>query len=294
MTRRIVVPLNETTRAERALPIAVHLARTMEVPLVLLSVAYWPTSDHPGTPGYHEGLMLAYRDVDAESVVVTSGGSTASAIASMCRPEDIVCMGVDHANTASELFIGSVFFELVRNFHGPIVAVGPNATIPPGADRLLICLDGLRHSIRGLDLIEAFADPVHLTPFLVQAIEPSGPGDAAIARHDVIDSAYLQGIASEIRDHAGNHRTDISWDVLHGDASHAIGAESHNPEVAFVGLATDAVDPVTRMISPSLANELLRTSHRPLVLLSATARVLRSTLIPRAIPAVTSPSMKST
>ena len=74
--------------------------------------------------------------------------------------------------------------------------------------------------------------------------------------------------------------------MLHGDALTALGVASNQPEVAFVGLATDAVDPITRMLSPSMANELLRVSGRPLVLLSATARVVRSTIIPRAIPAV--------
>lgn len=290
MTRRVVVPLNETVRSERALPVAVHLARIMEVPLVLLSVAYSPTSDHPGHPGYHENLLRAYQDIDAESVVVRTGGSTASAIASMCRPEDIICMGVDHTGPLSELLVGSVFFELVRTFHGPVVAVGPNAVIPADADRLLICLDGLPHATRGLDLIASFADPAHLTPFLVQAMSATEDRTASAPSHDTVESGYLQRIAADLRDSGGGHRTDIGWDVLHGDALAAIGVASNQPEVAFVGLATNAVDPLTRMLSPSMANELLRVSGRPLVLLSATARVVRSTIIPRAIPAVVAAS----
>lgn len=286
MTRRIVVPLNGTDRSERALPVAVHLARVTDAPLLLISVAYEPASEHPAPVGYHEHLMERYRDVDATSIVVTSGGSTASAIVAMCRPEDIVCMGVDYTGSVSEIFLGSVFFELVRTFHGPVVAVGPHATIPADADRLLLCVDGLPRALRALDLVDAFGDPLRLTPFLVQAVEADPEPTPGWRRPDVVETAYLQGVTAQMRDIDGNLRTDVGWDVLHGDPAEAIAAAANQPEVAFIGLATDAVDPITRFISPSTANDLLRVSKRPLVLLSSTARVLRSHIMARAIPAV--------
>ena len=198
-------------------------------------------------------------------------------------------MGVDHTGPLSELLVGSVFFELVRTYHGPVVAVGPNAVVPAQADRLLICLDGFPHATRGLDLIASFAKPAHLTPFLVQAMSATVDPSTGPPAHDTLESGYLQRVTADLRDSAGGHDTDIEWDVLHGDALTAIGVASNQPEVAFVGLATDAVDPITRMLSPSMANELLRVSGRPLVLLSATARVVRSKIIPRAIPAVAAP-----
>lgn len=289
MSRRIVVPVNETPRSERALPIAAHLAQAMDVPLVLLGVRSWLTNDHPVKPGYHESLLLPYRDIDAESVIVSAGGSIASAIATTCGPDDIVCMGVDHTSVVSELVVGSVFFEVIRMFHGPVVAVGPHAAIPIGADRVLICLDGKPHAERGLDLAEAFAQPAHLVPFLVQAVDAVVSTEAAQA--DVSETGYLHRIAADLAGRSGadgrSVAPDVGWDVLHGEAVAAIASAASDREVAFVGLATDAVDPMTRMLSPSLANELVRVCPRPLVLLSANARVLHRTVIPRRQRALT-------
>ena len=275
--RRVVVPVNATTRSERALPIGARLARVMNVPLALLSVS----SGDADRAAYHDDLLRSYRDVDAESIIVAAGGSVAGAFASMCSPHDIVCLGVDHTGAVSELLVGSVFFELVRLFHGPIVAVGPHATVPDGASRVLICLDGTAHAERGLDLIESFADPAHLQPFLIQAIGSSRREREHAADPDVAETSYLHGVAAAIlgRDHA--RRVDVGWDVLHGDAVHAIAATSNEADVAFVGIATDALNPLTRMVSPSLANELLRLSARPLVLLSATTRIVRHEVFPR-------------
>lgn len=287
MSRRIVVPVNETPRSERAIPVAAHLARAMGVPLALLGVRYWPTSEHPTEVGYHETLLRAYRDIDAESITVSAGGSIASAIATTCGPDDIVCMGVDHTSAVSELLVGSVFFEVVRTFHGPVVAVGPYAEVPLGANRLLLCLDGKEHAERGLDLLSCFAEPAHLVPFLVQAVDESAASSAGAESKDVAETGYLHRVAAGIVDRGGVARRDIGWDVLHGDAVKAIVSAASQSDVAFVGLATDAIDPVTRMLSPSLANELVRSCTRPLVLLSANSRVLRHKLIPREQPALT-------
>lgn len=292
MTRHIVVPLNHTARAERALPIAARLARALDAPLLLVSVRVWPMGDQAGEAERHAELLGDYPDLDGESVVVRSGGSTAMAIAAQCGPEDVICMGADHVRSVSEVLIGSVFIELVRAFRGPVVAVGPHATVPGGADRLLLCMDALEHSRHALQLVPSFADPLGLRPFLIEAIEPS-QDRAALRGHpilaagegtDVVDTSELRAIAATLLDRNGTARTDIGWDVVHGEASRAIGALSQEGDVAFIGLATDAVDPITRILSPSLANDLLRTSYRPLVLVSGIPEVINRQLLPRAIP----------
>ena len=138
MTRRIVVPVNESAQSERALPVAAALARRLGASIALVSAVGWPNWDYPGHAGYHESLMAPYPDLDAESIVVKSKSDAATAIRAVCGADDIICLGAGHTSAMSELLLRSVFFDLVRDFHGPVVAVGPHATMPDGAGRMLL------------------------------------------------------------------------------------------------------------------------------------------------------------
>ena len=264
MTRRIVVPLNETARSERALPVAVAFARRLKVPLALVSVVTWPNVEHPGHPGYHETMMRDYPDVEAESVVVKTRNDIASAIRSVCGPDDIVCIGTDHTSAVAELFLHSIFFDIVRGFHGPVIAVGPHAVLPEAASRVLVCLDGHEHAEQGLDLVPLVVAPAGLEPVLVQVI--SGKDTAALRGSDSTESGYLHRLA-----HSVPSMNIEGWDVLHGKPVDSISDYADDPSVAAIAFTTDALDPVGRLISPSLANELVAKATRPLILLGSTS-----------------------
>lgn len=257
MRPRIVVPVEETPRSERALPVAAALARRLETSLVLVSVVEWPLTEHPGHPGYHEQLMERYPDLAAESVVIKKAAHTARAIMSICQPNDIVCIGVDHTSALGEMLETSVFFDILRNSHRAVVAVGPHAEVPEFATDLVLCLDGFEHAEQGLDLIAKVAQPAGLQPFLVQVLDPD------LAPRDVTETSYLHGVTAPDGPASG-----ANWDVLHGDPAKTIAAFCSSPVVAAIGFATDALDPLARMFTPSLANELIKTATRPLILIA--------------------------
>ena len=261
MKRRIIVPVNETTRSERAIPIAVAFARRLKASLTLVSVVTWPYTDHPGHPGYHEGLVKTYPDIEVESVVMRTLTDTAGAIESLCRPGDVICIGTDHTSATAEVLLRSVFLDLVRKFHGPVIAVGPKAVMPDTATQVLICLDGNAHSEQGLALIPQLIEPAGFTPFLVQVTDSAGVAD-------VPETGYLHELA---REKPSMHI--MGWDVLHGHPKQAIATYANAPEVAAIAFTTDALDPVARAISPSLANELVAVATRPLILLGSSADI---------------------
>jgi nucleotide-binding universal stress UspA family protein len=258
---KIVVPVDKTPRSERALPIAAAFARRMQTSLVLVSVVEWPFVDHPAFPGYHEDLMGAYPDLDGESVVVRSADDTAEAITAVCGPNDVICLGADHTSALGEIVATSVFFDIVRKSRRPVIAVGPHAVLPENAQEITLCVDGFPHAEQGLSLIRSFANPAGLQPFLIQVIDLKHrdrhvPSDAS-------ETAYLHDLT--IR---GGLAPGVGWDVLHGNPTKTISAYSLSPSVAAIGFATDALDPLARFFTPSLANELLKSSHRPLVLVA--------------------------
>lgn len=263
MHPKIVVPVEETPRSERAMPIAAMLARRLGTSLVLVSVVEWPLHDHPGHAGYHESLMRPYPDLEAESVVIKHADDTATAIVSACGPDDIICMGADHKSALTELIETSVFFDIVRNSHRAVVAVGPHAEIPEFATDLVLCVDGLEHAEQGLVLIPKVAQPAGLRPVLVQVLKKNLP-----ATPDVTESAYLHRLTAHDGPASG-----VDWDVLHGDPVKSISSYCSSPKVAAIGFATDALDPLARMFTPSLANELIKSATRPLVLVATERKV---------------------
>lgn len=277
MTCRIVVPVNETEQSDHAVPIAVALARRMHLRVALVSAVEWPNLDHPGHAGYHESLMQPFPDVAADTIVVRSKVDTASAIRSVCVPGDILCIGAGHVSAIGEMLLSSVFFDLLRTFHGPVVAVGRGAVLPEGADRLLICVDGRARSEEGLALVATVGDPCGFQPFLVQTVDELH--DAERLPMDTSESGYVRALAATV-----TSRYEVGWDVLHGDPSEAIASYANSPEVAMVGLATDALDALGRLISPSLANELRQTCPRPLLLMKPERAVIVEAhpIVPRA------------
>ena len=261
MKRRIIVPVNETTRSERAIPVAAAFARRLNASLTLVSVVTWPYAEHPGHSGYHEGLVKAYPDIEAESVVVRTLTDTAGAIESLCRPGDVICLGTDHTSSTAEVLLRSVFLDLVRTFHGPVIVVGPKAVMPDSATQVLICLDGNTHAEQGLALIPQIIEPAGFKPFLVQVTDSSGTAD-------VHETNYLHELA-----HSKPSMHIMGWDVLHGHPKQAIASYANDPSIAAIAFTTDALDPVARLISPSLANELVAVANRPLILLGSSTDV---------------------
>ncbi len=279
MATRILVPLNETKRSERAVPIAAALARRMDATLVFVSVIEWPFGEHPGHPGYHERLMHDYPDLAAESIVVKSVADPATVIRSICRPTDIICIGADHTSALGEMTFTSVFYNLLRTHHGPIVAVGPKATMPEEANRMIVCVDGFEHSEQGLALVPALANKAQLQTWLVEVVDVDGTRAANRQEHDVDEAAYVRGLAPRVES-----PYEVEWEVLHGDPVTAIAAYSSHQAIAAIAFATDALNPLARLFTPSLANELLKVAERPLVLIASTVHhKITSHKIPRVL-----------
>ena len=254
MKRRVVVPVNGTHKSEQAVAVAVAFARRLHASIALVSVITWPYTEHPAHPGYHEGLAAPYPDLEVESVVVRTRTEASNAILAVSKPGDIICLGADHSTTTGEIVLRSVFLDLVRAFHGPVIAVGPQAVLPVDATEVLVCFDGTEHAEQGMELVSQVIEPAGYIPFLVQVTNaPQG---------EVPETSYLRKLAL---DHPALGIK--GWDVLHGHPLAAISGYAKGPEIAAIAFATDAGDPLSRLISPSLANELIDVATRPLILI---------------------------
>jgi hypothetical protein len=267
---RIVALINAHVRSERAIPVAVRLATRMNRPLTLLTANAAPFAD--ALLDRHRQLVSQYPGLQAESVLAESSGAESTVLLRCLHSDDMVVIAADHVSVAGELFEGSVFMNLLRTFPGVVVAVGPKAVIPETSSVLLVCVDDTHDTHDTNDasmrLITEFADVACLTAELIKVIASKTPQHRAVRDDlghdlgtDVVDSGELHQLAAQWNE-ARPGSIPATYDVLYGDAVTA--TERH-----AIGLVSMGFGPLARIISPSLANNLLHRSPRPLVLLSA-------------------------
>jgi nucleotide-binding universal stress UspA family protein len=139
---RILVPARPAPDAERAVSVAIGLARHARVPIRLLSVA-WPIE--------MEGIMrrlAARRDDGAPPIEIESRvvgvGSVAAAVVAEAQPGTLICMASHGAYGPARTLARTVAEAVVRSAREPVLLVGPAVAVedPLGAGRVVACLDG--------------------------------------------------------------------------------------------------------------------------------------------------------
>jgi hypothetical protein len=259
---RIVALVNGHHRSERSVRVGVQLAKRLNRNLTLLTANAAPFTR--ALLERHQALIYEHPGIQAESILAESAGDESTVLLRCLRRTDIVVVAADHVSIAGELFEGSVFMNLLRSYPGIIVAVGPKAVLPDHASSLMVCVDD--QSDEQMRLLTEFGDPALLTPELVNVIAHPSAAREAVGS-DIVDSGSLHQLAThwnKLRPHAPT----ATWEVLYGDEVSALESYAENDRIAAIGLVSMAFGPLGRIVSPSLANNLLHRSPRPLVLLS--------------------------
>ena len=254
----VVVPLDGSTVAERALPVARALARG-DTPITL--VAAVAADDQ--VPPAAAMVRRAAADLGVPvSVDVLVGLPAASALVGYLRADrgHLVVM-TTHARTAiGELLLGSVADELVRRSTVPVVLVGPRAAAPgnvPYRD-VVLCIDGSPTSDRLLPMVPALHDDLGLHPWLFQVRAESATGPLVDA--DALESNELHRTANALA-HGG---LDVDWDVGHGaDRAEAIADFARLRRRPLVAIATRGHNPAARLAESSLTVTVARTAPCP-------------------------------
>jgi nucleotide-binding universal stress UspA family protein len=134
LPRRVVVPLDGTPGAERALDQASGMARAFGIPIVLLRVlGPLPDEVHADGPRNEGTVARTYLDGVAQrlwrtgvqaSTVVVGNQSPADAILGTAAGEMVV-MSTHARSPIARALIGSVADKVVRGAHGPVLLVPP-------------------------------------------------------------------------------------------------------------------------------------------------------------------------
>ncbi|HEX6239197.1 MAG TPA: universal stress protein [Acidimicrobiales bacterium] len=258
----ILVPLDGSRLAERALAPALELVERIGVPLRLVSRAL--PGEEEELASYLAGLADRHADVTDVETSVEERDAIPSAIAANVGGGTLVCMSTHGHSGPVRVLIGSVASALLRAIDVPALVVGPKVPDPAtiGDGRIVACLDGSHLAERTVEPAHRWSRALGLPLWLVQVVPP-GLEVEERTHGDVSEGAYLAGLAASVGEVTG-------WDVLHDtDPADAIVAMDGRDPVAVLVLATRGRSGWSRLALGSVTSTVMREATVPVLVVPA-------------------------
>jgi nucleotide-binding universal stress UspA family protein len=212
MFNRVLLALDRSSSAWRALPTATDLADRLGAQLELIHVAHYPWEVEDARAEIEAG----WRDhqlptIAPEITVYAKSESTARTIAQhMAEVPGTLLVMDNYGRGRTEIMLGSVTLDVLAATHGPIVAVGHHVAAAH-RDELVIPVDGSTYSEAAVTLGAAMATALGARPWVVTNLEHPN-----VRAGNVLESDEPHRIANHIAALTGR---EAELEVLHGPHS---------------------------------------------------------------------------
>jgi nucleotide-binding universal stress UspA family protein len=266
--QQLLVPIDFSGDSERAIMPALRLAYRAEVPVVLFSWSF-DEGEAAAAKRYLTDVAADLAGPVTVEVAVTEDRTAAPAIAAAAaRHAATVCMAAHGRSGIGHAVLGSVAEETLGLLRRPTVLVGPWTDVAPPLQRssVIACTDGSSLSETVLPVACAWARQLHLPLQLVQVIEHDEVYETAMQPPDLLESAYLAGLAATL-DCGG--RPD--YEVLHGDVAEAIASYA-NAQAELIAVATHGRGGISRTVLGSIAMRVVHRARRPVLVVPPAQR----------------------
>lgn len=236
MLKRILVPLDGSPRAERAIPVAARVAQASGGSIILVrvvttSVEFWPSpvpqpalaqvaidADIASAEEYLEAITQSTSLANIQTETVVLFGPTAPTILTVARSyhADIIIL-CSHGYTGMKRWVmGSVAQKVAQYASLPVLVLRERGSIPaaPHLDatrplRVLVPLDGSSQAKAAIEpaasLIVALAAPASGALHLLRVVKPSMTESAEEGQHHLESylhkaKEYLRATADHLRE----------------------------------------------------------------------------------------------
>ncbi len=220
MFKRVLVPLDGSARAERALAVGARIVRNSGGSLLLLrvvgtSIEFWPyQAPQPGqaqrtvdasleeASKYLASTAAALEGVPTETMALF--GPTASTILSVAYAHDVdLIVMCSHGYTGVTRWImGSVAEKVARHATVPVLILREGGPLPAGPHpdatrplRVLVPLDGSTRAKSAIEpaslLITALAAPAQGALHLARVVRPPEAGHVDLAHLDAVEREHV-------------------------------------------------------------------------------------------------------
>lgn len=272
---RILVPLDGSAEAERALGLAEQLAAAQGAEIVLLrAVEPFTWADTEGGPvidTYPSLLEQAMADAEASladrardlesrgrrtghAVIMGQPAATILDYETDHRP-DLVVMATHGRSGLARFAMGSVTDRVIREGAAPVLVVR-RSTSPAGQlEHALVMLDGSGIAEQALPWVETLTGKPLKRVTLFRAV--ANPEDRGPA------TTYLEGVAPRLA--KAGLETHVVVDM--GEPAHVVDRAAH--EADFVVLCTHGRGGFDRLRHGSVAEHVVRAVDKPVLLVRA-------------------------
>lgn len=283
----IMVPLDGSELAERALPAAEHIASALRATLVLVRImppAHISTAppdgrnvaqlyqemtgeELRGARTYLEGAALPLRERGLQVQVITQQGQAGPTLIDLLSALQIgLVVMTTRGRSGMALFaLGSVADHLVRNSHAPVLLLRPliEDRRCEQLERAVIPLDGSERAETELDLAAALSGSLIRTIALLRAV-PRQDGAATERAVEEADQ-YLKGVSQRLADQVAG-RAVVGTQVVMGDPAEQIIRRAES-DCDLLIMATRGEVGTRRWVFGSIADRVLHDSGTPLILI---------------------------
>jgi nucleotide-binding universal stress UspA family protein len=167
----IVVPLDGSQFAERALPVARAVATQFGARLELWNAC----ADDDSRAGFDTYLRTLALTHHADRVTVVDRDDVARALAEVASDDStLVCMSTHGRGVARSSVLGSVAVDVLRLGCHPVLLVGRHCTteLPDGLQHVLVCLDGSPGAAKIEPVATAWCRALGLSAHVVEVLCP--------------------------------------------------------------------------------------------------------------------------
>ena len=294
MTNRILVPLDGTILAKRALPWAELMAEALDADIQLLRIVDAMSELSASSGKLVGGELLERATEDAiSSLRVTRGeiqGSRVEILVSQgAVPERIneyahergatLIVMASHARGEPErTLVGSVAAAVIAQSAAPVMVISPRLARPAHLSRrVLVPQDGSDLAKKILPVLALFAKKLGWTLVLFRVVEMPPPmlpfQGASIPLGPVPDEPPseaiedLEAVARGLSAEGIRVETRVGW----GDRAEAICCAAEEADCGFIALSTHGRHGIERLALGSVANGVIRAAKVPVLTLSPKA-----------------------
>ena len=263
MIGKLIVPLDGSPMAERAVGLADALAEAGDLPVVLFASRWDLDSEH--AERYLAAQAATMRDRDVEfRVLLDASAPVAIARELEMIPDSMAVMSSHGRSGVGQAVLGSVTEEVLRASPRPVLVIGPHwggGQLDKGSS-LLMAIDGELSADTLLPPVIDLARAFHLHVWIVEVFPPGPKPDVSPAH----ESSAVHRVAMRLQE------ADVpaDWEVLHGEepADEILDfADSH--DVSVLALTTRARRGVKRVALGSVAMRVVRHARLPVLLTRA-------------------------
>lgn len=263
----VVVPLDGSATAERAMPHAIALSHRFGAELVLVSTRWGQDLDEPRT--YLETLAARCGHPEAEAVVIhdrTAGPAITLVARDVTAP--LIVMTSHGRGGLGQAILGSVAEEVLRRSPGPVLVVGPEVEPPAtgaGADGdLLVGID--EHPTARLVTATAarWARAHGAGVHLISVLSPGEDDTLAVAAQARVEAAMREP-------DTGGASLRIGREVAHDRSpARVLTRRARELGVGAIALATHSRIGVPRIAIGSVTMSTVHTADRPVLVVGPT------------------------